>query len=47
MGLTLKKKTWLSVLAAGGIDMKKSPPVKRSTDMVGGLTNTGGGRDRP
>jgi xylulokinase len=37
-GFDLKKKTWLSVLPLAGIDMKKLPPLVKSTDMVGGLT---------
>ncbi|MEG0972809.1 MAG: FGGY-family carbohydrate kinase [Lachnospiraceae bacterium] len=37
-GLDLKKKTWLGVLALTGIDMKKLPPLVKSTDLVGGLT---------
>jgi xylulokinase len=37
-GFDLKKKTWMSVLPLAGIDMKKLPPLVRSTDNVGGLT---------
>lgn len=37
-GFDLKKKTWLSVLPLAGIDMKKLPPLVKSTDIVGGLT---------
>ena len=37
-GFDLKKKTWLSVLPLAGIDMKKLPPLVKSTDLVGGLT---------
>ncbi len=37
-GFDLKKKTWLSVLPLAGIDMKKLPPLVKSTDMVGGLS---------
>lgn len=37
-GLDLKKKTWLSVLKLTGLDMRKLPPLLRSTDKVGGLT---------
>ena len=38
-GLDLKKKTWMSVLSLAGIDMKKLPPLVKSTDKVGdGLT---------
>lgn len=37
-GFDLKKKTWMSVLPLAGIDMKKLPPLVKSTDMVGGLT---------
>ena len=37
-GFDLKKKTWLSVLPLAGIDMKKLPPLVKSTDLVGTLT---------
>lgn len=37
-GFDLKKKTWMSVLPLAGIDMKKLPPLVRSTDRIGGLT---------
>lgn len=37
-GLDLKKKDWLSVLKLTGLDMKKLPPLVKSTDIVGGLT---------
>jgi xylulokinase len=37
-GFDLKKKTWLSVLPMAGIDMEKLPPLVKSTDNVGGLT---------
>lgn len=37
-GLDLKKKDWLSVLKLTGLDMKKLPPLVKSTDRVGGLT---------
>lgn len=38
-GLDLKKKTWLSVLSLTGIDMKKLPPLVKSTDLIGkGIT---------
>ena len=37
-GFDLKKKTWLSVLPLAGIDMKKLPPLIKSTDLVGTLT---------
>jgi len=37
-GFDLKKKTWMSVLPLAGIDMKKLPPLVRSTDKIGGLT---------
>ena len=37
-GFDLKKKTWLSVLPLAGIDMEKLPPLVKSTDVVGGLT---------
>lgn len=37
-GFDLKKKTWMSVLPLAGIDMKKLPPLVKSTDNVGGLT---------
>ena len=37
-GLDLKKKTWLSVLRLTGLDMNKLPPLVKSTDNVGGLT---------
>lgn len=38
-GLDLKKKTWLSVFPLVGIDMKRLPPLVKSTDIVGGLTD--------
>lgn len=37
-GLDLKKKTWLSVLKMTGLDMSKLPPLVKSTDVVGGIT---------
>lgn len=38
-GLDLKKKTWLSVLSLVGMDMKKLPPLVKSTDLIGdGIT---------
>ncbi|HRR89278.1 MAG TPA: FGGY family carbohydrate kinase, partial [Eubacteriales bacterium] len=38
-GLDLKKKQWLSVLSLTGLDMKKLPPLVKSTDAVGsGIT---------
>lgn len=37
-GLDLKKKTWMSVLSLTGLDMKKLPPIVKSTDIVGGIT---------
>lgn len=37
-GLDLKKKDWLSVIKLTGIDMAKLPPLVRSIDNVGGLT---------
>jgi xylulokinase len=37
-GLDLKKKKFLSVLALTGLDMKKLPPLVKSTDKVGNLT---------
>ncbi len=37
-GLDLKKKEWMSVMALTGVDMKKLPPLVKSTDNVGGLT---------
>lgn len=38
-GLDLKKKQWMSVLPLTGIDMKKLPPLVKSTDIIGdGLT---------
>lgn len=37
-GFDLKKKDWLSVLSLTGLDMKKLPPLVKSTDIVGGLT---------
>jgi Sugar (pentulose and hexulose) kinases len=37
-GLDLKKNKWLSVLKLTGLDMKKLPPLVKSTDNVGGLT---------
>lgn len=36
-GLDLKKKTWLSAMSLLGIDMKKLPPLVKSTDVVGTL----------
>lgn len=38
-GLDLKKKDWLSALKLVGIDMEKLPPLVKSIDMVGGLTD--------
>ena len=38
-GLDTKKKKWLGALKFTGIDMKKLPPLVKSTDMIGdGLT---------
>ncbi|MDR3185847.1 MAG: FGGY-family carbohydrate kinase [Christensenellaceae bacterium] len=37
-GLDLKKKKFLSVLSLTGLDMKKLPPLVKSTDQVGTLT---------
>lgn len=38
-GLDLKKKKWLGVLGLTGLDMKKLPPLVKSTDMIGkGIT---------
>ena len=38
-GLDLKKKQWMSVLSLTGLDMKKLPPLVKSTDQIGsGLT---------
>lgn len=37
-GLDLKKNKWLSVLSLTGVDMEKLPPLVRSTDNVGPLT---------
>lgn len=37
-GLDLKKKEWLSVFPLIGIDLKRLPPLVKSTDVVGGLT---------
>ncbi|MBR6473351.1 MAG: FGGY-family carbohydrate kinase [Firmicutes bacterium] len=37
-GLDLKKKEWLGVMKLTGIDMRKLPPLVKSTDIVGGLT---------
>lgn len=37
-GLDLKKKQWLGVLRFTGIDMSKLPPLVRSTDVVGVIT---------
>ena len=38
-GFDLKKKTWLGVLGLTGIDMKKLPPLVKSTDKIGnGIT---------
>ncbi len=39
-GLDLKKNQWLSVLGLTGLDMKKLPPLVKSTDNVGPLTET-------
>jgi xylulokinase len=39
-GLDLKKKKFLSVLSLTGLDMKKLPPLVKSTDKVGTLTDT-------
>jgi xylulokinase len=39
-GLDLKKKDWLGVLKLTGIDMSKLPPLVKSIDNVGGLTET-------
>ncbi|MDR2266341.1 MAG: FGGY-family carbohydrate kinase [Christensenellaceae bacterium] len=38
-GLDLKKKKFLSVLALTGLDMKKLPPLVKSIDKVGTLTD--------
>lgn len=38
-GFDLKKKTWMSVLPLAGIDMKKLPPLIKSTDMIAPLTS--------
>ena len=38
-GLDLKKKTWMSAFPLVGVDMKKLPPLCKSTDKIGnGLT---------
>lgn len=37
-GFDLKKKEFLSVMKLTGVDMKKLPPLVKSTDIVGGLT---------
>jgi len=37
-GLDLKKKDWLSVMSLVGIDMEKLPPIIKSYDHVGNLT---------
>lgn len=37
-GFDLKTKKWLGVLKLTGLDMKKLPPLVKSTDNVGGLT---------
>lgn len=37
-GLDLKKNKWLSTLSLIGIDLKKLPPLVKSTDKIGGLT---------
>lgn len=37
-GFDLKKKTWLGVMGLTGVDMPKLPPIVRSIDVVGGLT---------
>lgn len=38
-GLDLKKKEWLSVMRLAGVNMKKLPPLVKSTDIIGGLTD--------
>ncbi len=38
-GLDLKKKDWLAVMRLAGVNMKKLPPLVKSTDIVGVLTN--------
>ena len=37
-GFDLKKKTWMGALPLIGVDVKKLPPLVKSTDNVGGLT---------
>lgn len=37
-GLDLKKKEWLGVMKLAGVNMKKLPPLVKSTDIIGGLT---------
>ncbi len=37
-GLDLKKKEWLSVMSLVGIDINKLPPIVKSHDLVGNLT---------
>ena len=37
-GLDLKKKEWLGVMKLAGVNMRKLPPLVRSTDIIGGLT---------
>ncbi len=37
-GLDLKKKDWMSVMGLAGVDMSKLPPLVRSIDVVGGLS---------
>ncbi|MEG2540480.1 MAG: FGGY-family carbohydrate kinase [Clostridia bacterium] len=38
-GLDLKKKTWMSAFPLIGVDMKRLPPLCKSTDMIGkGIT---------
>ncbi|NLI52811.1 MAG: hypothetical protein GX417_00645 [Clostridiales bacterium] len=37
-GFDLRKKTWMSVLPLAGIDMKKLPPLVKSTDLIAPLS---------
>ena len=37
-GLDLKKKDWLAVMKLAGVNMRKLPPLVKSTDVIGPLT---------
>lgn len=38
-GFDLKKKDWMRVMGLAGVDMEKLPPLVRSIDIVGGITD--------